>query len=87
AFNRGCYGCHGPVIQANSTGLLPILRAHASDRVVLDQLLNVNPLAPEFERAAALLRAGETSSPSAHSALPVAGDLKGHSARAGGGHG
>ena len=92
AFDRGCYGCHGPVIQANSSGLLPILRTYASDRVLLDQLLNVNPLAPEFERAAAQLRTpGQPPSASGStitcSTIPVVGDQPGRASGAGGPHG
>jgi hypothetical protein len=92
AFDRGCYGCHGPVIQANSSGLLPILRTYASDRVLLDQLLNVNPLAPEFERAAAQLRTpGQPPSASGStttcSTTPVVGDQPGRASGAGGPHG
>ncbi|MBL8818051.1 MAG: oxidoreductase [Planctomyces sp.] len=48
-FNRGCYGCFGPVMQANCDGLVDHYQSvgHTSE-VLLPLLRNFNAAAPQF---------------------------------------
>jgi sulfhydrogenase subunit delta len=51
-YNRGCYGCFGPVPGANTTSLLNMFQqqGHVTEQLV-PLLRNFNATAPEFQRA------------------------------------
>ena len=57
---RGCYGCFGPVPNADLSPLLPILKSHERHPGEIVQLLrNFSAYAPPFREAADdLLREG-----------------------------
>ncbi len=51
AFNRGCYGCFGPMPQANGESLVAHFERSGHDAIQLVPLLrNFNAAAPEFRR-------------------------------------
>ncbi|MGA9533794.1 MAG: hypothetical protein WBR18_13835 [Anaerolineales bacterium] len=57
---RGCYGCFGPVPEAQVEAMIPILRAHQRyPGEAIHLLRHVSANAPAFRQAAALLAKGE----------------------------
>ncbi|MCA8984543.1 MAG: oxidoreductase [Planctomycetaceae bacterium] len=60
-FDRGCYGCFGPVVQANAESLTDWLvqREHQSPAVLVPLLRNFNAQAPAFQASGDRLAAGE----------------------------
>lgn len=50
AYDRGCYGCYGPVRQANATGLVDhFVAAGATPQQLVPLLRNFNGYSPEFK--------------------------------------
>ncbi len=68
AYDRGCYGCFGPSVPANTSSLLNKFRmlGQSPDQLV-PLLRNFNAAAPEFQRAAdqlTILRSNDEGTPS-----------------------
>ncbi len=61
-FNRGCYGCFGPVMQSNCDGLIDHYQSvgHSSE-VLLPLLRNFNAAASEFAAASERLASDQTN--------------------------
>lgn len=54
AYNRGCFGCFGPMESPNTRSLIPLLRRQGLDEVAVHRAFQTfNAAAPEFRRAVA----------------------------------
>lgn len=64
-YDRGCYGCYGPVAQANPASLTAeFVRGGASPGRLVPLLRNFNAAAPDFRRASESMEASAERHPS-----------------------